>query len=60
MLAASLNGALGKAGLMLDAVAATFGALSTVYAHPRHDTRALRQAPMYTWLCARRRACSRR
>jgi hypothetical protein len=36
---------------MLALIAATFGALSTVYGIRRHDTRTLRQAPLYTWLC---------
>lgn len=51
MLAASVNGAFGKAGLLLVLIAATFGALSTVYWIRRHDAKTLRQAPMYTWLC---------
>jgi cytochrome c-type biogenesis protein CcmF len=51
MLAASVNGAFGRAGLMLALIAATFGALSTIYGIRRHDARTLRQAPMYAWLC---------
>ena len=51
ILAASVNGAFGRAGLMLALIAATFGALSTVYGIRRHDTKTLRQAPLYTWLC---------
>jgi cytochrome c-type biogenesis protein CcmF len=49
--AASINGAFGRAGLMLALVAATFGALSTVYGIRRHDARTLKQAPRYAWLC---------
>jgi len=51
MFAASVNGAFGRAGLMLAVVAATFGALSTVYGIRRHDAKTLRQAPIYAWLC---------
>ena len=51
MIAASVNGAFGRAGLMLALIAASFGALSTVYGIRRHDTKTLRQAPIYAWLC---------
>ena len=51
IVAASVNGAFGKAGLMLTLAAATLGALTTAYAIARHDTRSLRLAPRYTWLC---------
>ena len=37
MLAASLNGALGRAGLMLALAAAAFGALATIYGVRRHE-----------------------
>jgi cytochrome c-type biogenesis protein CcmF len=51
VLAASLNGALGRAGLMLALAAATFGAAATVYGIRRHDARTLRMAPFYAVLC---------
>jgi cytochrome c-type biogenesis protein CcmF len=51
IVAASVNGAFGKAGLMLTLAAATLGALTTAYAIARHDSRSLRLAPRYTWLC---------
>ena len=51
MLAASLNGALGRAGLMLTLASATFGAMATVYGIRRHDARTLRTSPRYAWLC---------
>ena len=51
MLAASLNGALGRAGLVLSLAAATFGAMSTIYGIRRHDARTLRMGPRYAILC---------
>ena len=51
MLAASLNSALGRAGLMLCLAAAVFGAMATIYGIRRHDAKTLRMAPLYTWLC---------
>ena len=51
MLAASLNGALGRAGLMLTLASATFGAMATVYGVRRGDRRILRMAPRYAWFC---------
>jgi cytochrome c-type biogenesis protein CcmF len=51
VLAASLNSALGRAGLMLCLAAAVFGAAATVYGIRRNDAKTLRMAPMYTWLC---------
>jgi cytochrome c-type biogenesis protein CcmF len=51
VLAASLNGALGRAGLVLALAAATFGAMATVYGIRRQDARTLRTAPRYTILC---------
>ena len=51
MLAASLNGALGRAGLMLALAAAACGALATVYGIRRGERRILRMAPAYAWLC---------
>ncbi len=51
MLAASLNGALGHAGLMLALAAASFGALATIYGVRTRQPRILRMAPVYAWLC---------
>ena len=51
VLAASLNSALGRAGLMLCLAAAVFGAMATIYGIRRHDAKTLRMAPLYTWLC---------
>ena len=51
MLAASLNSALGRAGLMLCLASAVFGAMATIYGVRRNDGRTLRMAPRYTWLC---------
>jgi cytochrome c-type biogenesis protein CcmF len=50
MIAASLNAALGRAGLMLMLAASTFGALSVLYGIRRGDRKLLRQAPRYAWL----------
>ena len=62
MLAASLNGALGRAGLIARrSSSAMFGALATVYGI-RRQRRAdcCASAPTYAWLCARRRRARRR
>jgi len=45
--AASLNGAVGRGGLLLTLVATTFGAFGTIYAVRAGDRRLLRQAPTY-------------
>jgi cytochrome c-type biogenesis protein CcmF len=50
MTAASVNGALGNAGLVLILVASIVGALSTVAAIRSGNTRALRGVPRYAWL----------
>ena len=50
MIAASLNLALGNAGLMLMLAAMTFGALSTAFSIRTGNTRTLRMAPRYAWL----------
>jgi cytochrome c-type biogenesis protein CcmF len=49
-IAASLNGALGNAGLLLMLVSSTVGALATAFAIRSGATRTLRQAPRYAWL----------
>jgi cytochrome c-type biogenesis protein CcmF len=50
MIAASLNAALGRAGLMLMLAASVFGALAVLYGIRRGDSRLLRQGPRYAWL----------
>ncbi len=50
MIAASLNLALGNAGLMLMLASMTFGALSTAFSIRTGNTRTLRLAPRYAWL----------
>lgn len=50
MIAASLNGALGRAGLLLMLAACTVGALTIVFGIWQKDRRLLRQAPLYAWL----------
>ena len=51
MFATSLNGALGRAGLVFTLAAATFGAIGTIYGIRRGDQRVLRLAPRYAWFC---------
>jgi cytochrome c-type biogenesis protein CcmF len=51
MFAASLNGALGRAGLVFTLAAATLGALGTIYGIRAGDRRILRLAPRYAWFC---------
>ncbi len=50
IVAASVNGALGRAGLLLTLVAASFGIFSTIWALRAGERRLLRQAPMYAGL----------
>jgi cytochrome c-type biogenesis protein CcmF len=50
MTAASLNLALGNAGLMLMLASMTFGALSTAFSIRTGNARTLRLAPRYAWL----------
>ena len=49
MLAASTNGLIGNAGLLVVLAGATVGALSTGLAIATGNTRAVRQAPLYAW-----------
>jgi cytochrome c-type biogenesis protein CcmF len=51
MIAASLNSALGRAGLLLMLAASVIGALSIVVGIWQGDRRLLRQGPRYAWLC---------
>src|SRR6056297_4313439 len=50
MLAASVNSALGRAGLLLMLAACVFGALAVLYGIRREDRKLLKQAPIYAWL----------
>ena len=50
MLAASLNGALGRAGLLITLVASTFGMFGMFVAARRGDRRLAAQMPRYAWL----------
>ena len=50
MIAASLNSALGRAGLLLMLAASVIGALTIVVGIWQGDKRLLRQAPRYAWL----------
>ena len=49
LIAASVNAALGRAGLLLMLAASIFGALTVLYGIRRHDRRLLKQAPLYAW-----------
>jgi cytochrome c-type biogenesis protein CcmF len=50
MIAASINGAIGRAGLMLMLGASVFGALAVLYGIRRGDKKLLKQSPRYAWL----------
>jgi cytochrome c-type biogenesis protein CcmF len=50
MLAASVNTALGNAGLMVMLAACTFGALATAFSIRTGNVATLRHAPRYAWL----------
>ncbi|MFZ4812290.1 MAG: cytochrome c biogenesis protein CcsA, partial [Ilumatobacteraceae bacterium] len=52
MLAASLNGLIGHAVLVIGLVASLFGAMSLAYGTVVADRRILRTAPNYAWLAA--------
>ena len=60
VLAASLNGALGRAGLMLTLAAATFGAMATVYGIRRGDRRHPAHGAALRLAVRRRRRARRR
>ena len=59
MIAASVNLALGNAGLMLMLAATTFGALSTAFSIRTGNTRTLRQRAEVRLARARPARCSR-
>jgi cytochrome c-type biogenesis protein CcmF len=50
LIAASVNAALGRAGLLLMLASCVFGALAVLYGIRRDDRRLLKQAPVYAWL----------
>ena len=50
ILAASVNSALGRAGLLLMLAASVFGALAVLYGIRQNDKRLLKQGPMYALL----------
>jgi len=50
LIAASINSALGRAGLLLMLAASVFGALAMVHGIRRNDRKLLRQGPLYAWL----------
>ncbi|HSL73648.1 MAG TPA: heme lyase CcmF/NrfE family subunit [Ilumatobacteraceae bacterium] len=50
LVAASINSALGRAGLLLMLAASVFGALAVLYGIRQRDTRLLKQGPMYAYL----------
>jgi len=50
MIAASVNAALGRAGLLLMLAASVFGALTVLYGVRRNEPRLLRQGARYAWL----------
>jgi cytochrome c-type biogenesis protein CcmF len=50
MIAASVNGAFGRAGVMLMLGASVFGALAVLYGIRKGDTKLLKQSPRYAWL----------
>ena len=52
MIAASINSAFGRAGLLLMLAASVIGALSIVLGVWQRDRRLLRTAPRYAWLAA--------
>jgi len=48
--AASINSALGRAGLLLMLAASVFGALAVLYGIRQHDRKLLKQGPLYAWI----------
>jgi cytochrome c-type biogenesis protein CcmF len=50
MIAASLNSALGRAGLLLMLAASVIGALTIVFGIWQKDQKLIKQAPRYAWL----------
>jgi cytochrome c-type biogenesis protein CcmF len=50
LFAASINSALGRAGLLLMLAASVFGALAVLYGIRQRDRKLLKQGPIYAWL----------
>ncbi|MEO1057545.1 MAG: heme lyase CcmF/NrfE family subunit [Actinomycetota bacterium] len=50
MIAASLNAALGRAGLLLMLAASVFGAFAVLYGIRQRNPKLLKQGPLYAWL----------
>jgi len=50
LIAASVNAALGRAGLLLMLAASVFGVLTVLYGIRRNDPRLLKQGPLYAYL----------
>jgi len=50
LFAASLNSALGSAGLLLVMAASVFGAIAVFYGIRKGDKKLLKQGPLYTWI----------
>ncbi len=50
LIAASVNSALGRAGLLLMLAASVFGAIVLISGVRRNDARLLRQGPTYAWI----------
>lgn len=49
LIAASVNSAMGRAGLLLMLASSVFGAIAVLYGIRRKDARLLRQGPMYAF-----------
>ena len=60
LVAASINSALGRAGLLLMLAACVFGALAVLSGIRRDDKRLLKQGPMYALIASRRDRARRR
>ena len=50
LFAASVNSALGRAGLLLMLASCVFGALTVLYGIRKQDRKLLKQAPLYAWM----------
>ena len=50
LFAASINSALGRAGLLLMLAASVFGVLTVLYGIRQHDRKLLKQGPLYAWM----------
>ena len=50
LIAASINSALGRAGLLVVLAASVFGALAVLYGIRKGDRKLLKQGPIYAWI----------